>query len=47
MQPEKEMQELGTNASMYHADDDDEEVKKEQKFEDLRNRAQKLKNQKK
>jgi hypothetical protein len=30
---------------MYHADDDDDaEAKKEQKFENLRNRAQKLKN---
>lgn len=49
MQPEKEMQEIKRNdASMYHADDDEDiEVKKEQKFEDLRNRAQKLKNQKK
>jgi hypothetical protein len=33
---------------MYHADDDENtEAKKEQKFENLRNRAQKLKNSKK
>lgn len=47
MQPEtKEMQEMKKDdISMYHADDD-EEALKQAKFEDLRNRAQKLKNQK-
>jgi hypothetical protein len=45
MQPEvRELQEINRNdASMYHADDDEDAIK-QQKFEDLRNRAQKLKN---
>jgi len=45
MQPEvREMQEINNESTMYHADDDDEEALKQQKFEILRNRAQKLKN---